>query len=141
MKAYEYLEHTADVKFRAYGETLEKAFINAAYAYADTISNHVKIKPALTKIVSIESEDQKSLLYDFIEQLIVLLDIDNFLLSKVSKIKIMNKDGKLQLIAHLKGDNKPEQYEIITHVKAMTYQEMKIEKTDNGFMVQAVLDI
>ena len=29
---FEYLDHTADVKFRAYGDSLEKAFGNAALA-------------------------------------------------------------------------------------------------------------
>ena len=31
-KQYEYLEHTADVKFLAYGKTLEEVFENAALA-------------------------------------------------------------------------------------------------------------
>lgn len=141
MKTYEYMEHTADVKFRAYGKTLEEAFTNAAYAYQDTVSNHDKIKPKIIKSISIESEDDKSLLYDFIEELIVLLDTDSFLLSKVSSISITKTKDKYQLNAEIAGDDKPEQYEIATHVKAMTYQEMIIEETAAGFMVQVVIDL
>lgn len=141
MKTYEFLEHTADVKFRAYGKTLEEAFTAAAYAYADTVSDHTKIKKNITKTISIESEDNKSLLYDFIEQFIVLLDTDDFLLSEIKEIKITKKENKHQLTAEVIGDTNPSDYEINTHVKAMTYQEMKIEKTDKGFMLQVVLDL
>ncbi|MEA3430405.1 MAG: archease [Nanoarchaeota archaeon] len=138
---YKYLEHTADVKFRAYGDTLEEAFINAAYAYQDVVSDHTKIKPNITKTINIKSEDDKSLLYDFIEEFIVLLDTDTFLLAEIKSIKITKTDNKHQLTAEIVGDNKPEQYEILTHAKAMTYQEMKIEETDEGFMVQVVIDL
>ena len=34
---YKFLEHTADVKFRAYGNGLEEAFSNAALALKQTI--------------------------------------------------------------------------------------------------------
>mgnify|MGYP006451174011 FL=1 len=39
MKNYEFLEHTADEKFRAYGKTLEEAFINAALATAKIMTD------------------------------------------------------------------------------------------------------
>ncbi|MBW3022298.1 archease, partial [Candidatus Woesearchaeota archaeon] len=45
---YEFLEHTADVKFRAYGKTLVEAFTAAAYSYADIVSAHTKIKKYIT---------------------------------------------------------------------------------------------
>ncbi|MBW3022409.1 archease, partial [Candidatus Woesearchaeota archaeon] len=124
-----------------YGKTLEEAFTAAAYAYADTVSDHARIKKNIKKNIDVESEDDKSLLYDFIEQFIILLDTDDFLLAEIISIKITKKENKHQLTAEAVGDDKPENYEINTHVKAMTYQEMKIEETDDGFMIQAVLDI
>ena len=47
---YKYLPHTADVKFQSYGKTLEEAFVNAAYATADVITEHEKVKKMLTEI-------------------------------------------------------------------------------------------
>lgn len=137
---YEYLEHTADVKFRAYGKDLEEAFINAAYAYQDTVSDHIKIEKNVEKEFFVESEDKKALLYDFIEQFIVFLDTEDFLLAEVLELKIEKKGGQYYLFAKITGDTDVSKYEIGTHVKAMTYQEMKIEKKEK-VMVQAVLDI
>jgi len=51
---YEFLEHTADVKFRAYGKTLEEAFENVALAFAETVSKGEKIKEKKKKSISVK---------------------------------------------------------------------------------------
>ena len=40
MKCFEFLEHTADAKFKAYGRNLEHAFMNAAYAMSSIMYEH-----------------------------------------------------------------------------------------------------
>ena len=137
MKPYEFLPHTADTKIRAYGKTLEEAFRNSALATTDTITDHTKIKQTVEKKISVSSENEEALLYDFLEELFVLLDSENFLLSDVKDLKIDN----LKLTAIFIGDTHPENYEIRTHVKAITYQEMFIKEENNNFVIQFVLDI
>ena len=105
-KPYEFLPHTADTRIRAYGKTLEEAFINCALATTDTITNHTKIKAAVERKIKIKSENKESLLYDFLEQFLILLDSEGFLLHKVKELKI--KD--LQLTATVSGDTHPEKY-------------------------------
>lgn len=137
MKPYKFLPHTADVKFRAYGKTLEEAFINSAYALADTITDHKKVKPTTKKTLSVKSENKEALLYDFLEQFLILLDSEGFLLNKVQELKIQNH----QLTAKIIGDTHPENYAIETHVKAVTYQEMFIKKEKDKYTIQVILDI
>jgi SHS2 domain-containing protein len=134
---YEFLPHTADVKFRAYGKTIEEAFSNAALALTKVITDPDKVEPKVEKIIEIESEDEKALLYDFLEQFLILLDSDNFLLNSVKKIKI--EGNKLKAI--IVGDTKLEKYETETHIKAVTYQEMEIKKEEGKYMLQVVLDL
>ena len=140
-KPYEFLKHTADAKFRAYGKTLEEAFVNAAYAATDVITDHKKVKAKVKKQFEIESEDQQALLYDFLEKVIVLVDTDSFLISKVDEIKIKQVDEGFELKAKFSGDNVIENYDIKTTIKAVTYQEMEIVKTPEQIMVQVVVDI
>jgi SHS2 domain-containing protein len=137
MKPYEFLPHTADAKFRAYGKTLEEAFMNAAYAMADIITDHKKVKPAAEKTISVKSENKEALLYDFLEQFLILLDSEGFLLNKVKELKIKNN----QLTAKITGDTHPEKYEIETHIKAVTYQEMFIKKEKGQYIVQVIVDL
>ena len=140
MKPYEFLEHTADAKFRAYGKTLEQAFINCAYAMTDVITDHKKIKPTTEKRISVESEDEKALVYDFLEQFLILLDTKRFLLAKIEELKIV-KNEKFKLTAKAVGDTKPENYEINIAIKAVTYQEMFIKKEKDKYTIQVIVDI
>ena len=141
MKPYIYLPHTADAKFRAFGAELEEAFANAAYAMTNIIVDQKKVKSAVKQKISIKSEDEKALLYDFLEKLLILLDTKSFLLSKVKEIKIQKSDKGFSLNALILGDNHPENYDTKTTIKAVTYQEMEIRKEKGKVILQVVVDI
>jgi SHS2 domain-containing protein len=138
---YKFLPHTADAKFQAFGKTLEEAFENSAYALTDIVTDHRKVKSKVKRVIEIESEDRKALLYDFLEKLIVLIDTDGFLISKVEEVKIKQVDRGFEMRAKLSGDDVIENYSIKTAIKAATYQEMEIEEENGAVMIQAVLDI
>ena len=88
MAKYKFLPHTADVKFRAYGKSLEEAFSNAALALTSVITDPSKVEAKVEKKISVSSEDEKALLYDFLEQFLILLDSEGFLLNSVKELKI-----------------------------------------------------
>ncbi len=138
MKKYEFLEHTADAKFRAYGKTLEEQFSNAAKAMISIMINPEKINAKTKKKIKIEGKDKKALLYNFLEEFLFLLDVDNFLLKEITKIKIKKLKQKLpyKLEAEAAGD-KAANYETHGDVKAVTYNDMETKK---GY-VQVVVDI
>jgi len=141
MKQYIFLPHTADIKFQAYGKTLEESFANAALALADVITDPKKVEANIKKKIDVESEDEKALLYDFLEQFLILIDTESFLLNKIDKIGIKKTKSKLSLTADISGDNKIKDYDIKTTIKAVTYQEMEIKKEKDKYMVQVVLDL
>ena len=139
MKQYEFLPHTADVKFRAYGSTMAEAFSNAALALREIVTED-KVKGKIEKVISVESEDEKALLYDFLEQFLILLDSEDFLLGSVEELKI-KKNEKFKLNAVVKGDTDLKKYKTETHIKAVTYQEMEIKKEKDRYMLQVILDL
>ena len=83
---YKYLEHTADIKFQAYGKSLEEAFGNAALALSNVIVDIDNVNKKIKKTIKVEGDDLKSLLYNFLEEFLFLLDTENFLLGKVDNI-------------------------------------------------------
>ncbi len=150
MQKYKYLDHTADAKFESYGKTIEEAFENATYAMENIITDTETIEPKIKKDISIKSENLGSLLYDWLEKLITMLELEGFLLGKVKikKIKEIKKDtekGKLHyyiLTAAIKGDTYHQKYELKTEIKAITYNDMKIKKNKNNtWTITAVVDI
>ncbi|MBU0761248.1 MAG: archease [Nanoarchaeota archaeon] len=132
---YKFLPHVADIKFRAKGRTLNKTFENAALAVSDILLERKKIKRKLKKEISIKGNDKESLLYNFLEEMIYLLDAENFVVAS-AEVRIR----KNTLKATLSGDA-AENYKAINHIKAATYAEMHVKKTAKGWEVQAVLDV
>ncbi len=137
---YKFLEHTADAKFQAYGKTLEEAFSNAALAMFNVITDTTDVTTDITKKIIVESENKEALLYDFLSELLVLLDSVPFLLHIVESIKI-EKNEKYKLTAVVVGDSHVSDYPINTHIKAMTYSEMFIKEEDDSVTIQVVVDI
>jgi len=137
---YKFLPHTADAKFRAYGKNLEDAFKNSAYAMTDIIVDVKKVRPKIRQKISIKSEDEKALLYDFLEKFLFLLDTKGFLLAKIRKLKIKKEKKGFSLNALLSGDNY-KGYDTKTTIKAVTYQEMEIMQKKGKVTLQVVVDI
>ncbi|HJO02271.1 MAG TPA: archease [Candidatus Woesearchaeota archaeon] len=139
MQKYKFLEHTADAKFQAYGNNMGEAFSNAALAMFSVITDTKKIKKKIKKEIKVKGTDLKSLLYNFLEELLFLLDTNSFLLNKIEKISIKKMKGKYSLNATVVGD-KADNYETSGDIKAVTYNEMEIKENDK-VMVQVVLDL
>lgn len=132
---YEFLSHSAEVKFKSYGETLEKTFENAALALSSFIAKGNKIATKKRKIIEIKAKDNKALLYEFLEEMIYLLDAQDFITAK-SKISIKEKTLKATLL----GDDS-KKYKGLDHVKAPTYSEMHIKKLKGKYELQVVVDV
>ena len=135
---YKFLEHTADVKFTAFGRTMEEAFENAALALKETICGKKKIKNKKEKKIDVRGNDPESMLNRFLGKILYLFDAENFLIGDVKKIKIDEKT--LRLSAVISGDD-AENYNVSNSVKAITYNDMFVKKDKNRWIVQAVLDV
>jgi len=130
---YEFLEHTADTKFRAYGESLNEVFANAGLAFMEVITDPASVKRDVKKEFTVQAEDLKSLLYDFLEELLILHESENLLFNQF-EVKINKEDFSLTTIAW--GETIKD-HELRNPVKAITYSEMKVSEE----MAQVVLDL
>lgn len=132
---YNFLEHTADIKIKSYGKSLNQAVENLVLAISSYLGKGKNIKSMQKKIVEIEGGDEKNLIYKLIDEIIFLLDAENFIVSK-AKIKIVGDKLKVEF----SGDDSTK-YKSLGHIKAATYAEMEIEQTKKGWEVQAVVDV
>lgn len=134
---YEYLPHTADTKFRAYGATLEEAFTNSAFAMYNVMVDTSKVHKEVKHTITANGDDRHALLYDFLEQFLILLDSKNFFLSEVKSIKMNNGT----VVAEVVGDDAGKYETIGPQVKAVTFNDMEIVESNEGYRIQVVLDI
>ena len=138
---YEYLPHTADVKFRAYGKTLEEAFANAAFALYNVMVDTGKVKAKATKKIAADGDDLPALLQQFLEQFIILLDTDNFFLAKIKEITIKKSGSGYSLTAVAVGDEAKNYETIGPQIKACTYNSMLVRQERKKWLLQVVVDI
>ena len=137
---FRYLEHTADAKFQAFGATLEEAFANAALAVASLMWNPVQVAPARKEVVRVGGNDLEQLLMAFLEEILYRLDTQEFLLHRAEEVRISIGQQGCELEAVFVGDAGTGRYEIFGEVKAITYNDMKIEAGDVA-LVQVVVDM
>ena len=137
---FKFFAHPADAKFRAYGNNLEEAFQNAAYALVSLMWNREEVSPKIQHRVTSEGRDLKQLLVGFLEEVLYLLDSRSFLLNTVVDLSIENDGDRYVSRALFLGDRFDEGQETFGDVKAITYHEMMIEQ-DGHVMVQVVVDV
>ena len=140
MEKYRFMQHTADVKFQAFGQTLEEAFSHAALAVASLMWDQEKIEAKATLTVEVVGKDLKQLLVNFLEEILYLFETRGFLLGGVEGLTIRKNKGDFSLRASFIGDENSSRYEMHGDVKAITYNEMAINEKA-PFMVQVVADI
>jgi SHS2 domain-containing protein len=138
---YEYLPHTADAKFRAYGASREECFRNAARAMVAIITDIDKVKGKKRIVVKVKATNREALLFDLLDQLLYLLDTENLLLHDLQDVTITEGKGGFSLTAIALGDHY-KAYETHGDVKAVTYSDMKIEQLPDGkWWCQVVVDL
>ena len=140
MHPYRFMEHTADAKYQAFGQSLEEAFGNAALALVSLMWDRDQIRGDLEYEVQVRGTNQYQLLLVFLEEVLYLLDTKGFLVKEVKDIRIQEQKGEYALTAIFVGDKISEDHCVYGEVKAITYNEMKIEKKER-FVVQVVVDI
>lgn len=137
MKKFEYFDVTADIGFKAYGESLNEAFENAGLAIFNIISDTSNIDAVKEISFKVRSEDEISLLYDYLEELLFYHEIE-FMLFSEFHVEI---DDNLQLRATIKGEPIDwDKHERKTEIKAITFHKMDVIKTDK-FELQAIVDL
>lgn len=141
-KRFEFLEHTADVYVVAYGETLEQAFENAALATFETMTDTEKVEPRVEDEIEVEGHDEKELLYNWLEGLIVKFEVTENLYSRF-KVSTIRKSAKgLGMKAKIWGEPfNPDKHPQKVGVKAITYHQMEISKKPKVVTVRFILDI
>ena len=161
--SYKFLEHTADVKFLAEGKSIEEVFVSCGEALNETIRGDISILEQEEKSFEVEAgsacevpsklgiapnvhlkgkipsssgKDNVSLLYNFLEEFLFLLDAEDFLISKIKSLEISG--GKLKCVV---GGDRAENYKFTNDVKAITYSEMFVTQKEDKWEAQVVLDV
>ncbi|MFH0896610.1 MAG: archease [Candidatus Bathyarchaeota archaeon] len=141
-KGFKVLEHTADEYILAYGCSLGEAFESAAFAMSEVMTDTTTVEPRDREIIEAEAEDEKALLYLWLEKILIKFDAEGKLYSKFNVNKIERRGRVFRLEATIWGEPyDPNKHPSRTGVKAVTYHMMKVLKKKDGAAVKFLLDV
>ena len=142
MIPFEYLEHTADVKFLAYGTTPVQMLSNAAAALFGAMISPEQVKAKELWQVELESEDLEDLAYQWLSEIVFLFETESAVFSRFQVALEEIEDGKgWKLRAEIGGERMdPERHSFLAEVKAVTRHKFVIEKNER-WCIQVVLDV
>jgi SHS2 domain-containing protein len=131
-----------DALIEAYGSTLEEAFENAALAMFEVMTDTSKVTPSIEEVVEVEGFDLESLLYNWLENLLVMFDVNARVYSKFKVEKITRTAEGFNLKARIWGeDYNSGKHEQRVGVKAVTYHMMSIEEKGGMWTLRFLLDL
>jgi SHS2 domain-containing protein len=140
MNKFTYLEHTADAEFIAYGRTIDEAFVNAALAMCSLIIDPATVGTPVEKDVELEGDALDALLYDWLSELLYIFEVDRLVFGRF-EARVAENNGRYRLTARAWGEGIDRHRDISMHIKAVTYHDLRFEKTNNIYEAQVLLDI
>jgi len=136
MKQYEIIDHTADLRIRAYGESLQQLFENIAIGMLETIADLDSIDEKVNIEIDVQGDTLEDLLVAWLSELIFQHEVEELLFKRCEIIQFSEKN--LSAIAY--GEKKNFQKHVIyTEIKNVTYHQLKVEQLSNGTWVTKVI--
>ena len=141
MKAYELIEHTADIGIRVKGNDLKELFRNAAAAMFDIIAQkkpHTAHRTSYIDkiIIKQKAEDLEELFVNWLNELLSLSAAKERIFSDFTFRKL--DEHNLEAVA-MGEDIK--NYKVNTEIKAATYHELKLAQAKTGWQAEVILDV
>ena len=133
-RRFEELEHTADIAIRVRGTSLAELFANAAYGMADQITDIETVKLTTESKVELQAADVEMLLVDWLGELLYLGERKNVVFIEFD----MQEVTPHSLAAVARGGPIIEHH---GHIKAVTFSEMDVKETEEGYETVIVFDV
>ena len=132
--AIEEIEHTADWAIRVRGHTLEELFTNAALGMAMLMAELEAVEANVKRKVELEEFDSETLLVSWLSELLWFTEESGAIFVRY-EIKELTPTC---LVAIVWGGPAPSQWKLI---KAVTFHNLKLIETDDGYEVTVVFDV
>ena len=137
--SYKYLEHSTDAFIEVKAKNLEEAFSVAGKSVVETIIDSNNIQKIEEKNIKVKGRTLLNLLYNWLEDIIIITITDGFAIKNFSvKIK---KNKEYQIISNISGEKLDiKKHNFKVEIKSPTFHLMEIEENDEITM-RYILDL
>lgn len=140
---YQYLEDEAiaDIAFKAWGESLNDVFREAAEAVYSLLTEIEDLSDDTSVPINIEADTSEKLLYKFLDEIIYLKDAELFFPKRV-ELSITETDGSFVLKGKFIGcEFDYERHQMGNDIKAITYHDFYLKKLADKWECYVLVDI
>jgi len=135
---YEWFEHTADLGLRVRAGDLATLFCDAARGLcAMVVEPEPHGTPLRRREFRIEAESRELLLFDWLAELLFVLDAERVLLGDFEVA--LGEDGLRASASEFAFER--DKYQLLREVKAITYHGLRVEQTADGWLAEVIVDI
>ena len=137
--SYKTLEHATDAIIEVNADNLKEAFEIAGISVIETILDISKVDENNSKKLIVKGKDLKYLLYNWLEEMIILTITDGFAGKRI--LLEITKNGNYQIDAEIFGEAIDlRKHDFKVEIKSPTFHEMEI-KQDDKVIMKYLLDL
>ena len=137
-RPFEILEHPADVGFIAYGGTLRELLENAALAMISLAGDLSEIEERERREIRASGTDNEALLFAWLAEILAVADAEGLALRRAE----VTRAGEGQAQGTVYGEKFDKaRHRAGTYIKAVTYHELRVERTEQGWKGRVFLDV
>ena len=135
---YTLLDHTADLRIRISGTDPADLFKNAGLALFDLITMPDRLEPKEVIEVAVTGDDPADLMVNYLRELLYLWTGNEKLVKLIDIVDISDTT----VSARVSTDRyQPEHHEILHEIKAVTYHQIDVSRTADGWQAMVVFDV
>jgi len=132
---FEVVDHTADWALRIHGQNMVELLANAALGMATLLVDDVNEVPQTeVRHLELSAFDAETLLVDWLTELAYWAEESQLVFNKYSFSEASNTHLKVTAWGGVAS-------ELQKHIKAVTYHELEIKRTDQGLSATVVFDV
>jgi SHS2 domain-containing protein len=135
---FEYFDHTADIGVKAYGESLEALFQNAALGLVSIVYETSYAPESRTFDISVDNPDDnlEQILVDWLNEVLFILETEAAVLTRFD---IRELDGRH--IRAMAAGSPSGLHRYKTEVKSVTYHMLEIGREKDLYFARVLFDI
>ncbi len=135
-EGFEYLEHAADARVRAWGNDVSQTFCQATLAMWSLVCELGRIEPDRNWKLEVTGRDLQELLVNVLNEQIFLFDTEGLLPLRVGSVVVTEGNGSLAVTMSVDGTHLGSVEEGPNlELKAVTYDEIRVTDKEALFTV------
>jgi SHS2 domain-containing protein len=135
---YQIIDHTADLGIIVKGPDIKSLFVVAAQAMTDImVKGDIRDRKVIRDVL-VEGEDFPDLMVRWLGEILYLFEGENLILNsiEIKSISPVQLKSTLTLTSF-----EPKYHQVLREIKAVTYHQISVDKTNDGWEARVIFDI